>query len=150
MLWIEKMQQEAEEEAEEEEEEEEEESRKVHQVMKQWTRQNLQSNTWIFLTQVFSSISMLVLLPTTWISQIGPSHQYSLKVMVDLMMSIGLIEVLFLIFPTGMFDHFYPTILVPIHDLWHFLLECWQCFDCSPCPFAMIHDLDKVFLQLDQ
>jgi hypothetical protein len=40
-----------------------------------------------------------------------------LKVMVDLMMSIGLIEVLFLIFPTGMFDHFYPTILVPIHDL---------------------------------
>ncbi len=51
------MQQEAEEEAEEEEEEEEEEeSRKVHQVMKQWTRQNLQSNTWIFLTKVFSSI----------------------------------------------------------------------------------------------
>ncbi len=37
---------------------------------------------------------MLVLLPTTWISQIVPSHQYSLKVMVNLMMSIGLIEVL--------------------------------------------------------
>jgi len=37
---------------------------------------------------------MLVLLPTTWISQIVPSHQYSLKVMVNLIMSIGLIEVL--------------------------------------------------------
>jgi len=37
---------------------------------------------------------MLVLIPTTWISQIVPSHQYSLKVMVNLMMSIGLIKVL--------------------------------------------------------